>query len=275
MHASSSALLAKKAAVGQHELVRDSARHDRYELAADRPCASTMMGQSLLSMLAGTVFLCPLNKPGLSECVDWNGSSSDSDSSVLIYWDCEYRVYVMVGRGLRGWESSRGFGWMQRNVVVEVSRHVPCQPVFFTQSGPRSRHRHSIGSQQLTEQRGGVPNVPRDDYSPGRGAVTRQGIKEAHRSTSSHRVVLHLYPQGGRVGGGTVFLPRPARSRPVSFLSGSVSNSTQPSLQNCLLRSLCGPVLATSCHAMQCQHCARAVAYRQGTEMGHLASLAR
>jgi hypothetical protein len=51
MHASSSALLAKKAAVGQHELVRDSARHDRYELAADRPCASTMMSQSLLACL--------------------------------------------------------------------------------------------------------------------------------------------------------------------------------------------------------------------------------
>jgi hypothetical protein len=86
MHASSSALLAKKAAVGQHELVRDSARHDRYELAADRPLCVDDDGPVVACLLAGTVFLCPLNKPGLSECVDWIGldGSSDSDSSVLV-----------------------------------------------------------------------------------------------------------------------------------------------------------------------------------------------
>jgi hypothetical protein len=79
MHASSSALLAKKATVGQHELVRDSARHDRYELAADRPLCVDDDGPVVACLLAGTVFLCPLNKPGLSECVDWT-ASSDSDS---------------------------------------------------------------------------------------------------------------------------------------------------------------------------------------------------
>jgi hypothetical protein len=118
--------------------------------------------------------------------------------------------------------------------------------------------------------------MPRDDYSSGRGAVTRQESRGPSFDLVA-QVVLHLYPRAGRRWYG--FLPRPARSRAVSFLSSSGSNShsnsTQASLQYCLLRSLCGSVSATSCHAMQCQHCARAVAYRQGTEMGHLASLAR
>ena len=80
MHASSSALLAKKATVGQHELVRDSARHDRYERAADRPLCVDDDGPVVA---CSYIALCPLNKPGLSECVDWEGSS-DSSVSILL-----------------------------------------------------------------------------------------------------------------------------------------------------------------------------------------------
>jgi hypothetical protein len=47
-----------------------TARHDRYELACSRPgCASDDDGPVVACLLAGTVLLCPLNKPGLSERV--------------------------------------------------------------------------------------------------------------------------------------------------------------------------------------------------------------
>ena len=147
---------------------------------------------------------------------------------------------------------------MQENVVVEVPGMFHVLP-FLHAAGPRSRHRHRLTAAHRA-------NMPRDDYSPGRGAVTRQETR-GPSSDLVAQVVSHLYDPG-RVGWWYGFLPRPARSRAVSFLSssGSNSNSTQASLQTaCLLRSLCGWI-GRPPHAMPCNaSIARAVAYRQGT----------
>ena len=89
---------------------------------------------------------------------------------------------------------------MQENVVVEVPGMFHVLP-FLHAAGPRSRHRHRLTAAHRA-------NMPRDDYSPGRGAVTRQETR-GPSSDLVAQVVSHLYDPG-RVGWWYGFLPRPA-----------------------------------------------------------------
>jgi hypothetical protein len=114
------------------------------------------------------------------------------------YWYGEYRVYVIVGRGLRGWDSSGGLVGCKRTWLLSVPGMFHVHP-FLHAPRPRSRHRHRLTTAHRA--RGGVPTCLVMITLPGE-ALSLGRNQEAHRSTSSHRWCCISIP--GRVGGGTV-----------------------------------------------------------------------
>jgi len=131
------------------------------------------------------------------------------------------------------------------NVVVEVLGVFHVNP-FLHAVWPRFRHRHSSTHS----------GVPRDDYSHGRGAVTRQENKRPI-VRPRRTMMLHLSQGGSALVRSSCHVPHDL----VLFLfsaAAAVTDSTPFSLW-----------VGRPPHAMPCNaSIARAVAYRQGTGRG-------
>ena len=180
-----------------------------------------------------------------------------SDSSVFDVDIASIGVYVIVEEEMRGWEL-----WRQEadaeNVVVEVLGVFHVNPFLHAASIDLVTtgtwySAHKVACLVMITLPGEALSLGRKTRGPSSDLV-------AQWCCISLRAAQWWYG----------FLPRPARSRAVSFLSSSgsnSSNSTQASLQ-----TACSVLFVGRCrppHAMPCNaSIARAVAYRQGKERG-------